>query len=316
MDSIENDNFLKNDNDEFDTMKILINIKEEKYLLRIFPSKDKVTLTFKLEEEKIQTYYYIETFDLRDFRQKNKLFLSDDSIQELFSHLKEIRKNCSIELEKKIKQINVCFKHNFDSKFVLNFTLMKYIVSQKNLNPILVELIQENKAKIKMLKRQIAKLNKAIQAKTDIINDFNNNIASINNSINNITNSNNANKNEEEENNKSDNNKDDEEEELITKENTFVQTKEPEEKRYISNNRKRKNKKQNKKIKNQKTFFVNRFQKKRKINFNIKTKKEKKYFRTPPKKLSNINNKTYLNENKISSYLFTINNSNLNNTIE
>ena len=250
MDSIENDNFLKNDNDEFDTMKILINIKEEKYLLRIFPSKDKVTLTFKLEEEKIQTYYYIETFDLRDFRQKNKLFLSDDSIPELFSHLKEIRKNCSIELEKKIKQINVCFKHNFDSKFVLNFTLMKYIVSQKNLNPILVELIQENKAKIKMLKRQIAKLNKAIQAKTDIINDFNNNIASINNSINNITNSNNANKNEEEENNKSDNNnKDDEEEELITKENTFVQTKEPEEKRYISNNRKKKNKKQNKKIK-------------------------------------------------------------------
>ena len=74
--------------------------------------------------------------------------------------------------------------------------------------------------------------------------------------------------------------------------------------------------KQNKNIKKQKTFFVNRFQKKRKINFNIKTKKEKKYFRTPPKKLSNINNKTYLNENKISSYLFTINNSNLNNTIE
>ena len=79
---------------------------------------------------------------------------------------------------------------------------------------------------------------------------------------------------------------------------------------------KKENIKENKKIKNQKTFFVNRFQKKRKINFNIKTKKEKKYFRTPPKKLSNINNKTYLNENKISSYLFTIDNSNLNNTIE
>lgn len=79
---------------------------------------------------------------------------------------------------------------------------------------------------------------------------------------------------------------------------------------------KKENIKENKKIKNQKTFFVNRFQKKGKINFNSKTKKEKKYFRTPPKKLNNINNKTYLNENKISSYLFTINNSNLNNTIE
>ena len=87
----------------------------------------------------------------------------------------------------------------------------------------------------------------------------------------------------------------------------------------IKNNKKeniKDNKKQNKNIKNQKTFFVNRFQKKRKINFNSKIKKEKKYFRTPPKKLSNINNKTYLNENKISSYLFTIDNSNLNNTIE
>ena len=74
--------------------------------------------------------------------------------------------------------------------------------------------------------------------------------------------------------------------------------------------------KENKKIKNQKTFFVNRFQKKGKINFNPKTKKEKKYFRTPPKKLSNMKNKTYLDENSISSYILTINNSNLNNTIE
>lgn len=78
-------------------------------------------------------------------------------------------------------------------------------------------------------------------------------------------------------------------------------------------------KKENKNFNNkQRTFFKNRFQKKekKKINLNLKTKKEKKYFRTPPKKLSNMNNKTVLDENSISSYILTINNSNLNNTIE
>ena len=246
MDSIEsdNENFSKEDKNEIDTIKIFKNINEEKYLLRIFPSKDNATIIFKLEQEKIQTYFYIETFDLRDFRKKNKLFLSDDNISELFSHLKEIRKSCIIELEKKLKQINVYFKNNFDSKFVLNFTLIKHIVSQKNLNPLLVEQIQENKATIKMLKKQIAKLNKAIQVKTDIINDFNNSISNINNAMNNINNTN-INKNEEENNNK----KNEEQEELISKDNSSFKERETEEKSYISNNRKKKNKKQNKKIK-------------------------------------------------------------------
>ena len=246
MDSIESDidSFSKDDKNELDTIKIIISIKEEKYLLRIFPSKNNSTIIFKLEQGNIQTYCYIETFDLRDFRHKNKLFLADDNIPELFSHLKEIRKDCTVELEKRLKQFNVYFKNNFDSNFVLNFTLMKHIISQKNLNPLLVAQIQENKAKIKVLKKQIAKLNKAIQAKTEIINDFNNNIANINNTINNI----NINKNEEEE-DKEENNKDEEEEELLPKENSSVKEREPEEKRYISNNRKKKNKKQNKKIK-------------------------------------------------------------------
>ena len=244
MDSTENDSdsFSKDDKNESDTIKIIINKKEEKYLLRIFPSKKNPTIIFKLEQGKIQTFYYIETFDLRDFRHKNKLFLTDDNIPELFAHLKEIRKNCTVELEKSIKQIDVYFKNNFDSNFVLNFTLIKHIISQKSLNPLLVAQIQENKAKIKSLKKQIAKLNKAIQAKTEIINDFKNNITNINNNINNI------NKNEEEEDNE-DNNKDEEVEEISPKENSSVKEREPEEKRYISNNRKKKNKKQNKKIK-------------------------------------------------------------------
>ena len=250
MDIKEEDNIYKEENNEINMLLIPINTKDEKYLLKIFPSKDNETINFKLEKEKIQTYYFFENYDLRDFRQKNKLFITDDSIPELFSHLKEIHKNCIINLEIRGSKIIIIFQSNIDSKFTLNFTLKKEIVSQNSLNPLLVEQIQENKSKIKLLKKQIAKLNKAIQIKTDLINDFNNNIANINNTINNINNINlNLNKDEEE----SNNNKEEEEEELSKEDNSPVQEKDQEEnqevKRYISNNRKKRNRKQNKKLK-------------------------------------------------------------------
>ena len=89
----------------------------------------------------------------------------------------------------------------------------------------------------------------------------------------------------------------------------------------ISQNKKEENKQnkaRNKNNKNkQRMIFINRFKKKdkKKIEINLKTKKVKKYFRTPPKKLID---KTYIDidENDISSYILTLNNSKLNNTIE
>ena len=247
--------------EETNMIKIPLNIKEEKYLLKIYPSDDQINIIFKLEVDKIQTYYYSELFDLRDFRQKNKSFISDDNIQELFTHLKEIKQRCIITLEKKMTKINITFKSNTDSNFILEFTVKKKVLSQKKLNPLLVEQIQENKSLIKSLKKQILKLNKAIQAKTDIINNLNNNIANINNTIDNInmnnTSNSNSNINNEEDNNNETNNNNndtnsnnnDKEDENITKENSSNQEKEKEEKRYISNNRKKKNRKQNKKNK-------------------------------------------------------------------
>ena len=190
MDIKDSDNDSIDGNDEFEIMKITITLKEEKYLLKIFPSEDEDAIIFKLEKENIQEYYFVEIFDLRDFRQKNKLFISDDNINELYSHLKEIRKNCTIELEIKINKINVIFKSNNDSKFILMFLLKKIMVPQNQLNPLLFKQVQENKSKLKLLKKQITKLNKAIQIKTDIINDFNHNIDSINKIINNINNAN------------------------------------------------------------------------------------------------------------------------------
>lgn len=247
-----NDSESKNEKEDFDILKILLNIKEVKYILKIFPSEDNSNIIFRLEIEKIQTYYYYEYFDLRDFRHKNKLFISDDNIQDLFSHLKEIRKNCSISLEGKAMKINIIFKSNIDTNFNIEFTLRKRVVPQNKLNPLLVEQIQENRQKIKILKKQISKLNKAIQIKTDTINDFNNNIANINNIINNINNNSNnkdlnmKNNSDEENNNKNNNTED---EEMLKENNHSNQEEKQEEKRYISNNRKKKNKKHNKKIK-------------------------------------------------------------------
>ena len=241
--------------EENDMIKIPLDIKEEKYLLKIYPSDDEINIIFKLEVDKIQTYYYSEEFDLRDFRQKNKSFISDDNIQELFTHLKEIKQKCIITLEKKLTKINITFKSNIDSKFVLVFTVRKKVLSQNKLNPLLVEQIQENKAKIKLLKKQIVKLNKAIQTKTDVINNLNNSISNINNAIDNINmnNTNNSNIAKDDESNNDDgnsNNNNGNEDEDIYKDNSSNQEQEQEEKRYISNNRKRKNKKQNKKNKN------------------------------------------------------------------
>ena len=134
------------------------------------------------------------------------------------------------------------------------FLLKKIMVPQNQLNPLLFKQVQENKSKLKLLKKQITKLNKAIQKKTDIINDFNHNIDSINKIINNINNANlnsNINKKKEKEKEKKEEKKNSNNIKEIKspKENPSKQETESIEKRYISNSRKRKNKKQNKKIK-------------------------------------------------------------------
>ena len=217
--------------EENDMIKIPLDINEEKYLLKIYPSEDEINIIFKLEVDKIQTYYYSEEFDLRDFRQKNKSFISDDNIQELFTHLKEIKQKCIITLEKKLTKINITFKSNIDSKFILVFTVRKKVLSQNKLNPLLVEQIQANKAKIKILKKQIVKLNKAIQTKTDVINNLNNSISNINNAIDNInmnnTNNSNSNTAKDDESNNNNNgnnnyNNDKEEEDISKDRTTFI----------------------------------------------------------------------------------------------
>ena len=186
MELKENDNDLKDIQEENDLLKIPLNLYEEKYLFKIYPSKDNINIVFKLEKDKVQTYYYFEKYDLRDFRQTSKCFLSDSNVREVFKHIKDIVKKCTINLEKKEMKINITFKNKIEIKSNIKFSLRKKIVAQDRLNPILVEQIQENKSKIKMLKKQIIKLDNSLQVKNDVINNINNNITNINNIINSI----------------------------------------------------------------------------------------------------------------------------------
>ena len=258
MDEREYDNDLKDIQDEKDLIKIPLNLNEEKYLLKIYPSKDNINIAFKLEKDKIQTYYYYEKYDLRDFRQTHKCFISDGNVQEIFIHLKDIGKISEINIEKKDIKIILFFKNKNDIKSIIKFVLRKKIVSQDRLNPLLVEQIQDNKYKIKMLKKQITKLDNSLQIKNDVVANINNNITNINNILNNIkansvNNSNstkNSSSNEDNSentsiNNSSNNNDDDEEEENSNLVN-YYQRKENESKR---GKKKKKNKNMYKKIK-------------------------------------------------------------------
>jgi hypothetical protein len=211
----------------------------------------------------------------------HKKFNSDTKIINVFLHLKDITNNYGCSLEKNLMKMNISFtKKNNESLGI--FTVRKKIVEQNRLNLKLVEQIQENKAKLKLLKRQLAKLEKNIQNKNELIDNINVNVEKMTNVVNNINInenkiennmldkksnniSNNINKNTVKDSPlKESENEDDikkiykvnEKENLLLKQNLSSMKdyqqqseKEQEGKRYISNNRKKKNKDKLKKIK-------------------------------------------------------------------
>ena len=71
MDIKENEKDFKETEESDNILKLPINLnEEEKYLLKIFPSKEGESLIFKLEKEKILTYYFYAKFNFRDFKKK------------------------------------------------------------------------------------------------------------------------------------------------------------------------------------------------------------------------------------------------------
>ena len=271
----DNDNELKQKIEESkDLLKLPLDLSDKQYLLKIFPSKDNIFLIFKLEKEKTQTFYYYAKFDLKYFKQINKRFTNDNNIYNVFIHLKFMIKDYIYTLEKNKMIMNILFQKNNSS---FSFSLRKKIVSQNRMNFELVGEIQENKAKIKLLKKQIAKLDKTIQNKNNIIDSINNSISQIKTAVDNINlNQNNTENNDSDtkknnypkkgsspskENNKdinivkNSNNVSQKENEILKRNLTLMKNYQKSElelegKRYISNNKKKKNKNQIKKMKN------------------------------------------------------------------
>ena len=247
------------DKKDNDIIELPINLNEEKYIIKIYPSRDNINLVFKLEKEKIQTYYYFEKFDLRDFRQANKIFISDYDIKSVFIRLKDISNSYSILLEKNEARMILIFRKEIE-KSNIKFILRKKIVSQDRLNPLLVQQIQENKSKIIMMKEQILKLDISLQTKNEVITNINNNLTHINNIIYNINLNNSINSTKNSSSNESNseqpstpninNNNDDEEEDISSdeKEKTSYYQQQTSQSKKSNSRRTKKNKKKKLKI--------------------------------------------------------------------
>ena len=167
-----------------DILQFNINIDDENYLIKIYPSKDNITIIFKIEKAKIKTYYYYEKFDLRDFKQKNKIFINDENIKEVFITLKDVIDKSSKTLVKNLYKIVIKFSK--ENEFIIDFTLRKKIVSQNRLNSILINQIEDNNNGIDLLSKNMAKLDTRFEKQKNIIEDINNNIININNNLKNL----------------------------------------------------------------------------------------------------------------------------------
>ena len=272
-------------------LKINITSDENKYILKLYLSEEKNSIIFKLEQERIFSSFHFEKFFLNDFRQKSILFMRDYTIMQVLSRLKKLIAKKETEIFTEIKDINniVVKMKNEEEKCLLNFDLKKIILTQNQLNPKLVEQIQENEALVNFLQKQINDMTKTLQEKTDLINSLNNNIININKTINDINNANNNinnninntintninNKEEESEEQKEEKEKEEKKKNNDDKNSSNEEEKnEIEDKRYISNNRKKKNKKKNKKIK----FFHGENQNKSNQNNNNKNNDDNSIF--------------------------------------
>ena len=296
-DAIEFETNLEKKEKAKNMLKININSDENKYVLKLYLSEEKNSIIFKLEQERIFSSFHFEKFFLNDFRQKSILFMRDYTITQVLSRLKKLLAKKETEISIEVKDINniIIKMKNEEEKCLLNFDLKKIILTQNQLNPKLVEQIQENEALVNFLQKQITNMTKTLQEKTDLINSLNNNIININKTINDINNvNNNINNNtnsinntintslnkKEEEKEESEEPKEEKEKEEIKKNtedkasSNEEEKNEIEDKRYISNNRKKKNKKKNKKIK----FFHGDNQNKNNQNNNNKNTDDNSIF--------------------------------------
>ena len=160
-------------------------IDEINYTLKIYFSKDKQSIIFKIEQENIQMHYYYEKFYLLDFKRDHKRYSLMNNLSQIFQDIQFIINKYSTKIENDVSnKIKITIYNN--SEIFVIFTLRKKIRSQNRLNLVFMDQIQDNKNKVKTMKKQSTKLEKNLKSQNDIINDINNKIDTINENLDNI----------------------------------------------------------------------------------------------------------------------------------
>jgi len=173
---------------------------DSKYIIKIYISKNKGTIIFKIEEINVVTHYFYEKFDPRDFSKKYKGIISQENIIEAFNDIKKIIREKEMKIEEGKKKIYLIFlQKNEKEKADIIFILRKKYICQNRINKIYIEKINNNLIKLKNIEIKTNNLDKTLEDHNIIINNVKNKIESINTKIqsiyNDINNINNALKN-------------------------------------------------------------------------------------------------------------------------
>ena len=175
----------KSKDEEDDIIEVSQKTDETTYFLKIYYSKDKQSIIFKVEQENIQTYYYYEKYQLSDLKKGNNKFNAMNTLTEVYQNIKLIsdKSTSKFEIESSNK-IKISFLDK--SQTLLDFTLRKKVISQNRLNSIIIRQLEENKTKIKSIKKNTNKIEKNINEQNESINDINTKMETISEKLENI----------------------------------------------------------------------------------------------------------------------------------
>lgn len=175
----------KSKDEEDDIIEVSQKTDQTTYFLKIYYSKDKQSIIFKVEQENIQTYYYYEKYQLSDLKKGNNKFNKMNTLTEVYQNIKLIsdKSTSKFEIESSNK-IKISFLDK--SQTLLDFTLRKKVISQNRLNSIIIRQLEENKTKIKSIKKNTNKIEKNINEQNESINDINTKMETISEKLENI----------------------------------------------------------------------------------------------------------------------------------
>ena len=175
----------KSNEEENDIIKVSQIIDEMIYDLKIYFSKDKQSIIFKIEQNNIQTYYYYEKFQIFELKNNFQRFNKLNTLTDIYQNIKSIcdKSNAKFQIES-LNKLKVSFINNSETIFEL--TLRKKVLCQNRLNALIIEQLKENKSKIKSIKKNSNKIEKSIKEQNDIINEINPKIEEISEKLENV----------------------------------------------------------------------------------------------------------------------------------